>query len=145
MLDAGQKYDLLKTLYLENNKELIFWRERNWNTMKLVIGADVVLAGLAIFQGAPVQLSILVIALAIISSIYLHKNYGRYQEKRLTGARIEKALELFDGGVFMAESVLPQEFSQPRADRRGSYSFITAIWLVAVAAVAAILGTQYHV
>ena len=145
MLDADQKYDLLKTLYLENNKELIFWRERNWNTMKLVISADVALAGLATFKGAPVLLSSLVIALAIVSSVYLRKNYGRYQEKRLSGARIEKALELFDSGAFMSESVLPQEYSQPKADWRGSYSFIAAIWFVALAAVAAILGTLYSV
>lgn len=143
MLDTGQKYDLLKVLFLENNKELVFWRERNWNTMKLVISADVALAGLAVFKAAPAQLSTLVVALAIISSVYLHKNYQRYQEKRSIGARIEKALGLFDGGEFMPDSVLPQEFSQPKADKRGSYSFIAAIWLVALTAVVAILAARF--
>jgi len=143
MLEAGQKYDLLKTLYLENNKELVFWRDRNWNTMKLVISADVVLAGLAVFKGAPIQLSGLVVALAVVSSVYLHKNYKRNQEKRTSGARIEKALGLFESGAFMSESVLPPEFSEPKADKRGSYAFVVAIWVVALSAVIAILGVRF--
>jgi hypothetical protein len=99
MLDANQKYDLLKALYLENQKELGFWRERSWATLKLVVTADVAIAGLALFKTAPLALSGLVIALAAVSSVYLYKNYQRYQERRTIGSRIENALGLFDPGV----------------------------------------------
>ncbi|KAB2839909.1 MAG: hypothetical protein F9K47_14880 [Burkholderiales bacterium] len=134
MLEPNQQFDLLKTLYLENNKELVFWRERNWNTVKLVVSADVALAGLALFKSAPLALISLVVALAVIASLYLYKNFHRYQEKRSIGARIETALGLFEKGAFMQESVLPDNLAEPKADKRGSYSFIAAVLVVAVAA-----------
>lgn len=139
MLDASQKYDLLKALYLENQKELVFWRERSWATLKLVVSADVAIAGLALFKSAPLALSGLVIALAVVSSVYLYKNYQRYQERRTIGSRIERALGLFEKGAFVPDdTVLPTYLAQPRADKRGSFSFIAAVVIVAIATVFAI-------
>lgn len=140
MSDNDKRQQLLVTLYLENNKELVFWRERNWATLKLVVGAYIALTGLSVFNGAPKALAFLVVALAIVSTLYLHKNFGRYQERRNIGARIEKALQLFDDGVFLSDdSLLPKPLGEPKAAILGSYSFILAIWLVAIAAVSAIM------
>ncbi len=139
-LDSAQEYDLLKTLYLENNKELVFWRERNWSTMKWVIGAYVALAGLTVFRTATGALSLLVAALAVIATVYLLKNFKRYQERREIGAKIEKALRLYEQDVFLrGDILLLKKLETAKAAKAGSWAFIAAIWAVAIAAGVAIL------
>jgi hypothetical protein len=140
MLDNSQKYDLLKTMYLENNKELVFWRERNWSALKLVIGAYIAIAGVTTFRDAPRSLSFLVLALAVVASVYLHKNFTRYQEKRTLGSRLEQALSVYEKSAFIPnDTLLPAHFQDAKAAKSGSYSFIAAIWIVALAVIAALM------
>lgn len=50
------------------------------------------------------------------------------------------ALSLFDKGVFFPDDpLLPEHMKAPKAAKAGSYSFIVAIWVIALATVAAIL------
>jgi hypothetical protein len=141
MTEPDSNPALLTTLLHENTKELVFWRERNWATLKLVVGAYIALTGLSIFDGASNALILLVLALALVSTVYLRKNFRRYQERREVGARIERALGLYEKGKFLPDdSLLPERFAQPMASWKGSGSFIFAVWAVALAAIFAIVA-----
>ncbi len=135
-----KKLDIIKFLIAENNKELVFWRERNWSALKVTVGSYIALAGVSYFKNGAYPLIFLVIGIAVLSTIYLHKNYKRYQERRNIGSRFEAALCLFENDTFIkGESLLPLGLRSPKAAKSGSYAFIAAIWVIAVAATTAIL------
>lgn len=139
-LQEENKLDIIKFLIGENNKELVFWRERNWSALKVTVGSYVALAGVSYFKNGAYPLIFLVIGIAVLSTIYLHKNYKRYQERRDIGTRLEAALSLFENDIFIQnDSLLPSKLKMPKAAKSGSYAFIAAIWVIAVAAAAAIL------
>lgn len=139
-LQDDKKLDVIKFLIGENNKELVFWRERNWSALKVTVGSYIALAGVSYFKNGAYPLIFLVIGIAILSTIYLHKNYKRYQERRNIGARLEGALNLFEKDIFIQkDSLLPSKFKAPKAAKSGSYAFITAIWVIAIAATVAIM------
>ena len=140
MLSETQKFDLLKTMYVETNKELAIGRERNWNTMKLAIGANVAIAGVTAFTDSPPAFIFLVLSLALVASIYLNKNFTWFKEKRAARVRIEKALSMFEESAFISgETLLPAHFENAEAIKAGTYSFVAAIWIVAIATMASIL------
>lgn len=139
-LDDEKKLDVLKFLITENNKELVYWRDRNWNTLKLAVGSYIALSGASYFKEGAYPLVLLVIGIAIISTVYLNKNFKRYQEKRDMGTRLEAALCLFTDDAFLKDtSLYPKEFMTPKAAKSGSYSFIAAIWIVAAASVVSMI------
>ncbi len=139
-LEDENKLDIIKFFIGENNKELLFWRERNWSALKVTVGSYVALAGVSYFKNGAYPLIFLVIGIAVLSTIYLHKNYKRYQERRDIGARLETALSLFENDIFIQDdSLLPTKLMIPKATKSGSYAFIAAIWVVAIAATIAIL------
>ncbi len=99
-LDDDKKLDVLKFLITENNKELVYWRDRNWNTLKLTVGSYIAMSGVSYFKEGAYSLVLLVIGIAVLSTIYLKKNFNRYQEKRDMGTRLEAEQKLFVmGGV----------------------------------------------
>lgn len=139
-LKDDSKLDVIKFLITENNKELVFWRERNWSALKVTIGSNVALAGVSYFKSGSYPLIFIVVGIAILATIYLLKNYRRYQERKEVGARLDFALSLFEDDVFITgESLLPEKMKSPMAAKAGSYSFIAAIWIIAFATSAAIL------
>ncbi len=137
-------FELLKILREENNFELRFWRERSWNAMKLIITAFLGLAGASLFKEKSAALGFLVVGLAVVGTLYLRKNFMRYQERRVIGARIDTAMGFFEKGRFLPEDgLLPGDMKEPKAAKAGSGSFIAAVWIIALATLLAILATWY--
>lgn len=134
-LEDKDKLELLKVLLLENNKQLVSWRERNWIALRDTVGGLIAIAGISRFaSGAERALVIAALTLAAFATVYLTKNFKRYQELRNHSARLEEALSLYVKGAFLPlEGLMPESYRFPKADWRGSYIFIAAIWLVTAA------------
>ena len=140
-MNEPSDHELLKILRDENQSELRFWRERSWNATKLVISAFLAAAGASLFNENSLALVILVLGLAIVATLYLGKNFMRYQERREIAARIDRAMGFFEPGRFIPdETLLPKDMEEPKAAKAGSGSFIAAIWIIATATVLAILA-----
>lgn len=134
-LDDKDKLDVLKVLLVENNKQLVFWRERNWIALRDTVAGLIAIAGVSrLASEAEPALVVTALVLAVFATTYLLKNFNRYQERRTDSARLEEALSLYVKGTFLSsEGLLPESYKPPKADWRGSYIFIAAIWLVTVA------------
>lgn len=133
-LDTSTKIEILKFLLSRNGNELQQWRDVNLRIVKESIVAIITLSGLSLFSEKGKLLALVIVALAIVSSIYLAKNYKRYQEKKMLGARIESALGFFEEGFYCKNTLFPQDWKTPKASRWGTGSFIIVIWIIAVAA-----------
>ncbi len=92
-----KKLEVLKTLLLENNKELVFWRERNWRVLRDVSGGFIALAGLSLFirESASIVLLVVVIGIAYVARQYLMKNYEVYENLITVRDKIANALLLY--------------------------------------------------
>jgi len=143
VFENRDKIDIVKFLIGENNKELIFWRERNWSTLQVTVGSYIALAGVSYFKNGAGSLIFLVIGIAVLATIYLCKNSKRHQEARNTGRKLEVALGLFEEGVFIKEDILsPFKLEkEPKVPKAGFGSFIAAIWVIAIATIMAMLGS----
>lgn len=138
-LQEENKLDVIKFLIAENNKELVFWRERNWSALKVTIGSYIALSGVSFFKEGAYPLIFLVLGIAVLATIYLHKNYKRYNKLCKVRSRLEASLSLFELGIFIeGQTLLPIEMKEAQAAKSGSYAFIAAIWVIALAASLAI-------
>lgn len=134
------KYEVLKTLLIENGKELTFWRERTWKFTNWLIGSFIALSGLSFFIQKAYTLIFLINGLATVGTIYLLKNYKTYSNRLRLRVRIEMALKFFEPGVYITnEALLPPEYQNPYVTWKGSGVFIAMIWIVAIATIGAII------
>ena len=134
-LETKDKLDILRLLVTENNKELVFWRERNWVALRDTVAGLVALAGISMIRpDANYALVAVAITIAVFASLYLHKNFERYEQKLADGARFEEALSIYAKGVYLpTNSLLPESYRKPKANKRGSYVFITTVWVITTA------------
>jgi hypothetical protein len=137
-----KKLEVLKTLLLENNKELVFWRERNWRVLRDVSGGFIALAGLSLFsERASIVLLVVVIGIAYVARQYLMKNYEVYENLITVRDKIANALLLYETNIFIPSEPLlskNQTLGEKEADIRGTGSFIKATWIIAIATCLAI-------
>lgn len=138
-----KKLEVLKTLLLENNKELVFWRERNWRVLRDVSGGFIALAGLSLFirESASIVLLIVVIGIAYVARQYVMKNYEVYENLITVRDKIANALLLYETNIFIPSEPLlskNQTLGEKEADVRGTGSFIKATWIIAIATCLAI-------
>ena len=130
------KYEVLKTLLIENEKDLIFWRERSWKFTSWLIGGFVALSGLSFFVKNAYALSFVIGGLAIFGTIYLVKNYNTYSNRLKYRVRIETALRFFECGAYIVnETLLPPEYKNSHPTVKGSGTFIAMIWIIAIATI----------
>jgi hypothetical protein len=134
-LDPKDKLEILRLLLVENNKELVFWRERNWIALRDTVAGLVALAGISrIRPDANYALVAVALTVAVFATLYLHKNFARYQQKLADGARFEEALSVYALDTFLpSRSLLPESYRNPKANTRGSYVFIATIWVITAA------------
>ena len=86
---------------------------------------------------------ILILALAVLATIYMLRNLYRYNDSKEIGLKIEQALGLFEKGKFIeGDSLFPSKRTDEEPKSTGSYLFIIYIWLFALAASVAILFSQ---
>ena len=138
-----KKLEVLKTLLLENNKELVFWRERNWRVLRDVSGGFIALAGLSLFirESVSIVLLVVVIGIAYVARQYLMKNYEVYENLITVRDKIANALLLYETNIFIPSEPLlskNQTLGEKEADIRGTGSFIKATWIIAIATCLAI-------
>ena len=137
-----KKLEVLKTLLLENNKELVFWRERNWRVLRDVSGGFIALAGLSLFsERASIVLLVVVIGIAYVARQYLMKNYEVYENLITVRDKIANALLLYETNIFIPSEPLlskNQTLGEKETDIRGTGSFIKATWIIAIATCLAI-------
>ena len=140
-LSDDQKFAILKEAYLEQRKEVAFWRERSWKVTSWIIGLFLAISAASIFAEAKHPILILpMIALSVAATFYLHKNYRVYSGRWQNVGRIEQALAFFHEGEYIpAETLLPAEMKTPRVTYAGTAFFIGSIWIVALSTVAAFL------
>ena len=132
-----EKYDILKTLLVENAKELIFWRERSWKFLSWIIGGVVALSSMSFFVENAYTLSFVIGGLAIAATIYLIKNHATYSDKLKYRMRIETALRFFEQSAYISdEALLPPDYKNPQPTLlKGSGMFIAIIWIIAIATI----------
>ncbi len=138
-----KKLEVLKTLLLENNKELVFWRERNWRVLRDVSGGFIALAGLSLFikESVSIVLLVVVIGIAYVARQFLMKNYEVYENLITVRDKIANALLLYETNIFIPSEPLlskNQTLGEKEADIRGTGSFIKATWIIAIATCLAI-------
>ncbi len=138
-----KKLEVLKTLLLENNKELVFWRERNWRVLRDVSGGFIALAGLSLFikESVSIVLLVVVIGIAYVARQFLMKNYEVYENLITVRDKIANALLLYETNIFIPSEPLlskNQTLGEKETDIRGTGSFIKATWIIAIATCLAI-------
>ena len=138
-LDDPRRNDLL-ALLAETNLELRAWRERNWVAFRDAVAAIIAVGGIAAFRGEVVPLLLVVLlGIGVAAHVYLKKNFQRYQENVEARRNIESALRLHEPGVFLPDRALfPNAWKEPRADPRGSWTYIVSIWFIALLTAAAV-------
>jgi hypothetical protein len=136
---ASSRIDILRDLLERNTSELQFWRERNWSALKLTLGGIVGLGGASVFTNRGSLLSIVILAIAIISTIYQTRNWGGYADQVDLRARLEAALGLYTTGQYLQGTpLLRPKFEALRPARWGTGAFVLATWVVTIAAIVAI-------
>jgi UDP-N-acetylmuramyl pentapeptide phosphotransferase/UDP-N-acetylglucosamine-1-phosphate transferase len=136
-----QKFQILKEAYIEQRREISFWRERSWKVTTWLIGLMLAVSGVAIFFNAKYPIILIpLLALSIIATIYLHKNYKVYSERWERLAAVEDALGFFDQNVYVqGKSLHPPELRKPTVTYKGTGFFIAAIWVMAISTALAML------
>ena len=140
-LSDDQKFQILKEAYIGQRKEIYFWRERSWKVTTWLIGLILAASGAAIFFNAKYPIILIpLLALSIIATIYLHKNYKVYSERWSRLAAVEEALGFFVQDVYVeGKSLHPPELRKPAITYKGTAFFIAAIWVMAISMVLAVL------
>lgn len=140
-LSDDQKFEILKEVYIEQRKEISFWRERSWKVTTWLIGLMLAVSGAAIFFDAKYPIILIpLLALSIIATMYLHKNYEVYSERWERLAAVEEALRFFDENVYVqGKSLHPPELKKPTVTYKGTAFFIAAIWIMAISTAVAML------
>lgn len=141
-LEDVQKFEILKEVYIEQRKEIAFWRERSWKVTAWLIGILLGISGAAAFTGTkPFVLLLPIGGLTIVASMYLHKNYTTYCERWKRLAAVEEALGFFDQNVYIdGKSLHPKELKTPEVTYKGTAFFIVSIWVIAISAAVSILA-----
>lgn len=137
-LTDDHKFQMLKAAYEERRKEVTFWRERSWKVTSWLVG--VFLAFSAGATTVPAQkfpyLLIPLLALSVVATVYLHKNYTVYSERWHRLADVEEALGFFESGYYVTGKALnAAELRKPQVTYKGTAFFIAAIWVAAISAV----------
>ena len=132
-LSNEQKFEILKEAYIEQRKEINFWRDRSWKVTTWTVAT--LLAVLAVIIKYEitymVQILIPIAALSGVVTIYLNKNYNVYCERWERLAEVEEALGFFCKGVFIQDkSLLPEHLRKPKVTYKGTGFFIAAIWII---------------
>ena len=140
-LTDENKFEILKEAYIEQRKEISFWRERSWKVTMWLVSLLLAVSGAATFlDEKPPVILIPLFALSIIATIYLDKNYRVYCERWERLGSIEKALGFFEEDVYIPGiSLLSSKLEKPQITYKGTGFFISAIWVMAISTAVAIL------
>ena len=139
-LSDQQKFDILKTAYLEQRKEAAFWRDRSWKTTTWVVGLFLAISTAGVFTNAKHPVLLLpLIGLSLMATVYLCKNYRSYQKAWQRVSRVERALEFYTQSEYLpGDTLLPANLPEEKVTRKGTVFFILTIWIVAIAAFIAV-------
>ena len=140
-LSNDQKVEIVTKLYEDQRKEAVFWRERNYKITTWLVGLLLAVSAAAIYADARYPIVLVpLFSLAIIGTIYLSKNFRRYSEVSSRLAQVQEALKLFEDGTYLPNVPLfEKRLRHVRPDRRGTGSFIAAIWVIAISTAIAVV------
>ena len=141
-LADSQKFEAIRDVYRATLEELRFWRERNFKATAWAITLMIAIGGADLFSDRrSYVVAVAILALCMMMTVYLHKNFGRYRDAVKLRASVQDALCLFDKGVYREdEPVLESSFKHPEpAYWRGTGVFIGALWVVGLSVAAALI------
>jgi hypothetical protein len=133
-LETDSNKDVLLALLDRNIKELHFWRERNWDTMKVAVTGYIAVAGVASFWEDPAPLRLLLVVITALAAGYLFSSFWRYSHQKAIQKQIEAA---FASTHFSVQEIVKRPPATAgelvRSFFRGTFFFLLVILSVAIA------------